>query len=126
MFPPTQEMIDSACQWGHESVSGTVKSLIRGGHTANVVQYDRESLYLDTSAPLSEWGRSNQAFDTAAECNAEREKPVTESEKLLWRSAAHLQFDDDQRQDPRALPPNFVEWSVATQEEAFSSSFEAE
>ncbi len=73
MLPPTQEMLDSACQWKHPTITGVARALVRGGDE-NIVQCDLESLQLDTSAPLSTWDTGG-TFESLAECQADQKKP---------------------------------------------------
>ena len=127
MLPPTQEMVDSACEWHHPTVSGWIKALIRGGGFEsdwNVVQCDLESLQLDTSAPLSEWD-SGGAFETLAECQAAQQRPFTDAEKASVASVAQLAFDESRAnrgEAGRRLPDDFVKLSLTSREAALLNS----
>jgi hypothetical protein len=124
ILPPTQEMTDPACNWHHSTFIGGITALLRGGSDWNIVICDRESLLLDTSAPLSEWD-SGGAFETLAECQAEQQKPLSASEKARVASAEGLAFDDDRKLRPEAahlLPDDFVKLALESRETALMAS----
>jgi hypothetical protein len=107
MLPPTQEMLDSACQAGN---------VTQGLRDASIVQCDLESLQLDTSAPLSKW-ESGGVFDTLAECHAEQVQPIADEEKKDWEGEPRLAFDDDLKnraEAARLLPNDFIQLAVKT------------
>jgi hypothetical protein len=126
MLPPTQEMLDSACQWKHPTLTGEAKALVRGGGDENIVQCHLESLQLDMSAPLSKWDTAIAGtFETLAECQAEQKKPLTESEKKGLEFPALLDFGDDIKLRPKAatrLPKDFVNLYVQTRKSAIELS----
>lgn len=120
MVPPTQEMVDSACQWKQMTYLGKAKGLLRGGGDWNVIQCDRESLDLDLSAPLSRWETSG-AFKTLAECQTTQSQPLTDSERAAVEAQAKSTFDNDQAVRPTEatlLPDDFVDHFVLTRQTA--------
>jgi hypothetical protein len=119
MLPPTQEMLDSACQFKHPTITGEARALVRGGDE-NIVQCDLESLQLDASAPLSNWDTGG-TFESLAECQADQKRPLTEREKTAFEFPAHLMFDDDRNLRPKAstrLPNDFVKLFVEARQSA--------
>jgi hypothetical protein len=124
MLPPTQQMLDSACQWKHSPVSGEPAALVGEESDSKIVQCDLESLQLDTSAELSRW-KTGGVFGTLADCQADQKKPLTESDNLALAFPAHLAFDDDQKSRPKAatrLPDDFVKLYVQTRRSALQLS----
>jgi hypothetical protein len=124
MVPPTQEAVDSACQWKQMTYLGKAKGLLRGGGNWNVVQCDRESLDLDDSAPLSRWDNV-AVFKTRAECQTRQSQPPTGSEADAAEAQAKSTLDNDQKLRPEAatlLPDDFVEHFVQTRQSAIQLS----
>jgi hypothetical protein len=124
MMPPTQEAVDSACQWKQMTYLGKAKGLLRGGGNWNVVQCDRESLDLDDSAPLSRWDNV-AVFKTRAECQTRQSQPPTGSEADAAEAQAKSTLDNDQKLRPEAatlLPDDFVEHFVRTRQSAIQLS----
>jgi hypothetical protein len=124
MVPPTQEAVDSACQWKQMTYLGKAKGLLRGGGNWNVVQCDRESLELDDSAPLSRWDTGG-AFKTREECQTRQSQPPTGSEADAAEAQAKSTLDNDQKLRPEAatlLPDDFVEHFVRTRQSAIQLS----
>jgi hypothetical protein len=120
MFPPTQEMLDSACEAPHRGILGDLKALSRGSPGDNAVTCDLESLQLDERAPISKW-ESGRAFETLADCEAERNKPATDHEKRSWEYFAGVVLEDDRKIQPtpaRALPNDFVKMYMQTRQTA--------
>ena len=122
MLPPTQQMLDSACQWKHSS--GEDGALVGGESDSKIVQCDLESLQLNTSAELSRW-KTGGVFGTLADCQADQKKPLTESDNIALAFPAQLAFDDDQKSRPKAaarLPDDFVKLYVQTRHSALQQS----
>jgi hypothetical protein len=124
MLPPSQEAVDSACQWKQMTYLGKAKGLLRGGGKWNFVQCDRESLDLDDSVPLSRW-ETGGVFKTRAECETRQSQPPTESEGAAAEAQAKSTLDNDQKLRPDAatlLPDDFVEHFVQTRQTAIQLS----
>ncbi|MGA9721294.1 MAG: hypothetical protein WBQ86_02470 [Candidatus Binatus sp.] len=124
MLPPTDEMLDSACQWKHSSGTGEDGAVVVGESDSKIVQCDLESLQLNTSAELSRWKISG-VFGTLADCQADQKKPLMESDNIALAFPAHLAFDDDQKSRPKAatrLPDDFVKLYVQTRRSAMQLS----
>jgi hypothetical protein len=84
MVPPTQEQLDSTCRGDSgPSVMDHVAALI-GRDDADKVharRCDQEGIEVALDAPLSAWVQSDE-FETLKECKVEREKPMTEQDKM--------------------------------------------
>lgn len=90
MVPPTQEMLDPACD-ATFSFAGALQQWLRGNEQ-NTKLCDREGIQVDIGAPLSRWIYGG-SFDTAAECQAEQKKPLTGGDEAMAGSLAGLAKD---------------------------------
>ena len=84
MMPPTQEQLDST--WHGDSGPSAMDHVVAlvsrdEADKVHTRRCDQEGIEVALDAPLSEWDQSDE-FETLKECKVEREKPMTEQDKM--------------------------------------------